>query len=781
MRLNAIANGKIQMRNVVIIELTKLLMFALLVTAGGASAAGATAFSADPGGATCAGNITIQADGSVKCATGGELQSRCTGTIIIDSKGVVRCKTAAKRTCTLTIGTKVAGTTELRAECSPEAKTYIWSDISSCSPNSATCGVKPVTDTPYTVTGKDAAGNSIGSASVTVSGTSAQPGSQPFCYLTASPSSISAGSSSTLTASCNPTASYTWSWFGGTCIGNTTNTCNVSPTVTTDYTVTAQSSAGSGTANATVSVAAASVTGPPQCQFKRPPTVMNSKTVLDAQCNPAATSFVWSDSSCPLDYNRCDVAPTATTTYTVKGKNDYGFGNVDTIEVIVAAPTPTTPNCLLNALPSSIAPGDKSILTASCNPAATSYTWTGGTCANKITTNAKSDTVIGTTVEVASAAGMEIGDALTIAGNPGTFSIIAIASNVLTFTPATTAVTTINATVTANKAATCTVTPAASAEYTVIGKNDVGEGNQAKATVSVTAPTCKLTATPKAIDKGGSSELKAECTPAATGGYTWTGETCAGNTTNTCTVRPEATTEYTVIGKNSVGDSNQAKDTVFVMAPKCTLIANPLSIAPGGSSTLTASCSPAATGGYTWTGGTCAGNTTSTCTVTPATTTEYTVTGKNSLGSGIFGSATVSVLADPGCPNGYTYTIVPITWRPVISVRGPLHTMNHCEVKAFQYTMLARETGLSETVYATARIYMSMSRTAFDFSPELQSIGCAAIGYNDAMIWHSTTGYPGMCPVTAGEIYYLNVRNAESRDGPDSCPAGSECTFFLAW
>ena len=777
MRLNAIANGKIQMRNMMKKELVLLLMSAMLIMAGGASAVGVPVFTSGSD-KTCAGNITIEADGSVKCATG-ELQPRCIGNIIIDSKGVVRCKTAAKRTCTLTVGTKVAGKTELKTECTPVATTYEWSD-SSCSMNSATCGVTPTVDTTYTVTGKDAAGN-IGSSSVTVSGTSAQPGSQPSCSLTASPPSISAGSSSTLTASCSPAASYTWSWFGGTCTGNTTNTCTVSPTVTTDYTVTAQSSAGSGTAYATVSVAAAPVTGPPQCQFKQPPTVINGKTVLDAQCNPAATLFAWSDSNCPKDYNRCDVTPTATTDYTVTGSNGYGTGNTATIKIIVAAPTPTTPNCILNALPSSIAPGDKSILTASCSPAATSYTWTGGTCANKVTTSVISDTVIGTTVEVASAAGMEIGDALTIAGNPGTFSIIAITGNVLTFTPATTAVTTINATVTANKAATCTVTPAASAEYTVVGKNDVGEGNSAKATVSVTVPTCKLTATPKEIDKGGSSELKAECTPVATGGYTWTGETCAGNTTNTCTVRPEATTEYTVIGKNSVGYSNQAKDMVFVMAPKCTLIANPLSIAPGGSSTLTASCSPAATGGYTWTGGTCVGNTTNTCTVTPTATTEYTVTGKNSLGLGDPGSATVSLAADPGCPNGYSYSEQTIYWAAGVSIKGPKHTMNHCEVKAFQISMPAHDVSVSETVYAQVPMYMSLSTRAFDFSPSLESSGCAKSGLNDPRIRHSTTGWPGACLIVPGVTYYLNVRNASSREGPDNCPAGSECTFYLSW
>jgi len=42
---------------------------------------------------------------------------------------------------------------------------------------------------------------------------------------------------------------------------------------------------------------------------------------------------------------------------------------------------PSAPACTLTATPASISPGDTSTLTANCSPAATSYVWTGGTCA----------------------------------------------------------------------------------------------------------------------------------------------------------------------------------------------------------------------------------------------------------------------------------------------------------------------------------------------------------------------------------------------------------------
>jgi VCBS repeat-containing protein len=64
----------------------------------------------------------------------------------------------------------------------------------------------------------------------------------------------------------------------------------------------------------------------------------------------------------------------------------------------------------------------------------------------------------------------------------------------------------------------------------------------------------------------------------------------------------------------------------------CSLVATPILVQKNGSTTLTASCTPAANT-YSWTGGSCLGKTTSTCTATPAITTSYSVTGSNASGS----------------------------------------------------------------------------------------------------------------------------------------------------
>ncbi len=81
-----------------------------------------------------------------------------------------------------------------------------------------------------------------------------------------------------------------------------------------------------------------------------------------------------------------------------------------------------------------------------------------------------------------------------------------------------------------------------------------------------------------------------------------------------------------------------------VTPPTCTLTASPASITPGGISTLTVSCNPAATS-YTWSGGTCVGDTGATCTVTPSVTTTYSVAGSNASGTGNSASATVTPFA----------------------------------------------------------------------------------------------------------------------------------------
>ena len=106
---------------------------------------------------------------------------------------------------------------------------------------------------------------------------------------------------------------------------------------------------------------------------------------------------------------------------------------------------------------------------------------------------------------------------------------------------------------------------------------------------------------------------------------------------------------FTVVESEEANNASVANSGALVIAPMalqtpvCTLTASPAAISAGASTTLFASCSPAATS-YTWANigfATVAGA----GVVSPAVTTSYAVTGNNAAGSGNRANVTVSVAA----------------------------------------------------------------------------------------------------------------------------------------
>src|SRR3989338_2699261 len=190
------------MRNSIKKEIALLMLAVMLAMAG---AAGAAAFTTTGAAApTCAGEVTIAANGVVTCAAGGvTLQSSCTGDIVIDSQGVIRCSvTATPPVCTLTTSL-FAGQTRLTATCAPEATSYTWSANTGFASTDSGGFITPTITATYTVQGTNAAGTGeIASLTVTAGTTSGAPA----CTLAASPSTVSAGGTTTLTASCSPAA-----------------------------------------------------------------------------------------------------------------------------------------------------------------------------------------------------------------------------------------------------------------------------------------------------------------------------------------------------------------------------------------------------------------------------------------------------------------------------------------------------------------------------------------------------------------------------------------------
>ncbi len=246
--------------------------------------------------------------------------------------------------------------------------------------------------------------------------------------------------------------------------------------------------------------------------------------------------------------------------------------------------TGSAPVCTLTANPNTVNAGTSSTLTASCTPAASSYTWTGGTCAG---TSSGTCTVTPTATTTYTVAGTNSSGTSTAASATVTVSACSSALNVASASVAATA-----STGSVNVTSTCAWTATSNASWISITSGASGSGNGI-VSYAVAANTS---------------------TTARTGTLAIAGKT------------------FTVTQAGSTG----------TLPPDCTLTANPSSITAGASVTLTASCNPAATS-YIWTGGTCAGTTGSSCTVAPTVTTIYTVTGVNAGGSKPAASATVTV------------------------------------------------------------------------------------------------------------------------------------------
>ncbi len=101
-------------------------------------------------------------------------------------------------------------------------------------------------------------------------------------------------------------------------------------------------------ANAPVQVRGASGSGflnlgtavltPPQCSLSASPTTIaaGATSTLTASCNPAATSYIWTNTGFAATAASGSVAPAVTTTYSVMGSNAAGNGNSASVTVSIA-------------------------------------------------------------------------------------------------------------------------------------------------------------------------------------------------------------------------------------------------------------------------------------------------------------------------------------------------------------------------------------------------------------------------------------------------------------
>ena len=559
------------------------------------SALGGTSYTWNPGSLTGA-NVTVSpAATTVYTVTGSQSG----------------CSSSATQTVTVFQNPTITIVATSTAVCPGVCTTLTPSGASTYTYAPAGPVVCPTITTTYSVTGTSTAG-----CVAPVAGTiSIQVNPVPVLTLAATPATICAGSSSSLSAT--GATSYTWNP-GGLTGANV----SVSPAATTIYTVTGVSGAGcSGTQTVQV------VVNPiPAVGATANPTVICAGASATLT-GTGATAYTWNPGG--LTGAVVVVNPTVTTIYTVTGSAASCTANATT-QVSVNS----LPSLSITATPSVVCPGVGSTLTAS---GATSYTWQpGGSVAVSIAINPTITTTY--TVTGASAAGCTATATQVMSVNPNptiiasaasptactgaTLNLTASGGNTYTWTPG--SLTGSQVAVTINNTTTFTVTSTSSLGCT--GQN----------TVTVTAvplPTVTATTSSATICLGNCATLTAN--GAST--YTWLPMASTGFTAVVC---PTVNSTYTVVGLSAAGCPGATVVSVNVTnGPTITAASTPTAICAGGSAVLSASGS---SGSYTWNPGALTG---ATVTVTPASTTLYTVTGTNALGCP--GTQTVNLVVNP--------------------------------------------------------------------------------------------------------------------------------------
>ncbi len=558
-------------------------------------ATGATSYTWNPGSITTATTVVTPTATTIYTITGsnGTCSDTKTVSLVVNSNPTVIATASPTAIC-------VGQTATLSAN---GATTYTWIPGALTGAN---ISVNPTVTTIYTVTGVTGSCSNTRTISLTVN-------PLPTISTTVSPLGICLGNSGTLTAS--GATSYTWN------PGSLTGTSVVvSPTTTTNYTITGSNAAGcTNTAVATLSIS------------PTPTIIANASSTLICTGNSStltatgATSYTWNPGA--LTGSNVVISPTANTTFTVIG-GSFGCTSTQTIAINVNS----SPTITATSTPTNICSGQTATLTGT---GATTYTWNPGALTGSTTTvnptSSTTYTLIGSNGLCTSTKTVN----LTVTSNP---TIVASSSPTALCSGASSTLTASGATSYtwspgAITSSTAVVTPSTTTIYTVTGINGSCSNTQ---TVSLTVnpnPTLSIIASSPSLCVGQTATLAA--LGATT--YTWNPGVLTGPF---AIVTPTATTIYTVTGTNGSCSTSQTISLVVNPLPVITASASPILICAGNPSTLTAS------GGltYTWQPGSSNSNPLIT---TPSTTTTYSVLGDNAFGCTNSATVTITVNSNP--------------------------------------------------------------------------------------------------------------------------------------
>ena len=521
--------------------------------------------------------------------------------------------------------------------------------------NSSSITVSPTVSTVYTLNGS----SGVGCAGTNTVAVIVNPA--PTISVTAS-NSVICGSGSTIF---NASGASTYTWSSGIANG-----VAFSPTITSNYTVTATSALGcTNTAVRTISVNPApiiSVNSPTLCSgiaatltalgattyswstsalsnsIAVSPTLTTNYTVTGTTsgCSTSTVASVFVSSSPTLSVNNATicagqtasliasgalfyawntgaisnsitVSPLTTTTYTVVGTNAIGCTKTNVVTVVV------NPMPIVTVNSPTICAGQTATLSAS---GASSYAWNTGSLLNPILVSPSASTVYSVT---GTSLGCSTTTLVTVIVNP--LPVMSVNNSTICIGQTTT--------LTASGANTYVwssgsmsnpfiISPLLSTTYTVVG-SALGCTQFAISTVIVN-PLPILTANSASICSGQSSLLSV--TGANT--YTWSPGINLNTTTGSfVSANPTTSITYSILGTSIYGCVNNTTSSLFVLAtPTLIAVANPSAVCAGTSIDLTASGAL----NYTWTPGSVFTNS---LTITPASTSVYSVLGENVSGS----------------------------------------------------------------------------------------------------------------------------------------------------
>lgn len=476
----------------------------------------------------------------------------------------------------------------------PAATSYTWSGPGGFSSSVQNPTISPSTPTmsgTYTVSAIIGQCLTTGTTDVLVN---------PTPTITVNSASLCSGQSTTLTA--GGATSYTWN------TGPTTATISISPTVTTNYTI---SGSASGCSNSTTTSVPVNPT--PTVSVNSPTLCVGQNTILTAS---GASTYSWNTGPTTTTIS---ISPTVTTNYTVIGSSSANCTNTAITSVTV------NPNPTITVNSAALCSGQSATLTAG---GASTYTWnTGPTTATisispTVTTNY---TVSGSSAGCSGSATSAVSVtptptlspvSVTICpGNTATLSVSG-ASN-YTWNPGSTT------------GPTYTASPANNTTYTIIGANG---SCTAAATASVTIGAgISITANSPSICIGDTVAL----TASGATSYTWS----TGENTASISVNPTVTTTYTIDGVNGLCSGTNTTAVTVNPLPIITPVPT-ASVCAGQTATLTASGAMS----YTWNPGLLSG---SSVTVSPQVNQSYTVTGSDANGCANTAIANVSVTPNP--------------------------------------------------------------------------------------------------------------------------------------